>query len=61
VIFDIDSTVLVVYGHQEQARIGYNPIKRGGPSYHRPSATASRSLRCQSLSVTAMLGANPGG
>jgi hypothetical protein len=33
-ILDIDSTVLVVYGHQEQARIGYNPIKRGRPSYH---------------------------
>jgi hypothetical protein len=33
-IFDMDSTVLVVYGHQEQARIGYNPIKRGRPSYH---------------------------
>jgi Transposase DDE domain group 1 len=34
VIFDVDSTVLVVYGRQEQARIGYNPIKRGRPSYH---------------------------
>ena len=34
VIFDLDSTVLVVYGKQEQARIGYNPIKRGRPSYH---------------------------
>jgi hypothetical protein len=34
IIFDIDSTVLVVYGRQEQARIGYNPIKRGRPSYH---------------------------
>lgn len=34
VIFDIDSTVLVVYGHQEQARVGYNPLKRGRPSYH---------------------------
>lgn len=33
-IFDLDSTVLVVYGKQEQARIGYNPIKRGRPSYH---------------------------
>jgi len=33
-IFDVDSTVLVVYGNQEQARIGYNPIKRGRPSYH---------------------------
>ncbi len=34
VIFDVDSTVLVVYGKQEQARIGYNPVKRGRPSYH---------------------------
>ena len=34
VIFDVDSTVLVVYGKQEQARVGYNPIKRGRPSYH---------------------------
>ena len=33
-IFDVDSTVLVVYGKQEQARVGYNPIKRGRPSYH---------------------------
>jgi hypothetical protein len=33
-IFDVDSTVLVVYGLQEQARIGYNPRKRGRPSYH---------------------------
>ncbi len=33
VIFDVDS-VLVVYGKQEQARIGYNPVKRGRPSYH---------------------------
>lgn len=30
----VDSSVLVVYGRQEQARIGYNPIKRGWPSYH---------------------------
>ena len=34
IIFDVDSTVLVVYGKQEQARIGYNPLKRGRPSYH---------------------------
>src|SRR5713226_8913934 len=34
VIFDVDSTVLLVYGKQEQARIGYNPVKRGRPSYH---------------------------
>lgn len=30
--FDVDSTVLVVYGQQEGARRGYNPIKRGRPS-----------------------------
>jgi hypothetical protein len=29
-IFDLDSNVLVVYGRQEQAKIGYNPIKRAG-------------------------------
>lgn len=34
VIFDLDSTVLVLYGRQEFARVGYNPIKRGRPSYH---------------------------
>lgn len=34
VVFDLDSTVLVVYGKQEQARRGYNPIKRGRRSYH---------------------------
>lgn len=33
-LFDLDSTVLVVYGKQEQARVGYNPSKRGRPSYH---------------------------
>ena len=33
-LFDVDSTVLVVYGQQEQARTGYNPQKRGRPSYH---------------------------
>lgn len=33
-IFDLDSTVLTVYGRQGGARIGYNPKKRGRPSYH---------------------------
>jgi len=33
-VFDVDSTVLVLYGKQEQAKVGYNPIKRGRPSYH---------------------------
>ena len=34
VILDLDSTVLTLYGKQEMARIGYNPMKRGRPSYH---------------------------
>jgi len=34
VIFDLDSTVLILYGKQEMARVGYNPQKRGRPSYH---------------------------
>lgn len=34
VIFDLDSTVLTLYGRQEMARIGYNPQKWGRPSYH---------------------------
>ncbi len=33
VIFDLDSTVLTVYGHQQRAAVGYNPKKRGRPSY----------------------------
>jgi len=33
-LFDLDSTVLILYGKQEHARIGYNPIKEGRPSYH---------------------------
>lgn len=34
VLLDVDSTVLTLYGHQEKARIGYKPRKRGRPSYH---------------------------
>ena len=33
-VFDLDSVVVVLYGHQEGARIGYNPKKRGRHSYH---------------------------
>jgi len=33
VIFDLDSTILTVYGKQELARVGYNPSKRGRASY----------------------------
>ncbi|HZP00399.1 MAG TPA: IS1380 family transposase [Terriglobia bacterium] len=32
-IFDLDSTVLTVYGRQERAQVAYNPKKRGQPSY----------------------------
>src|SRR5262249_31711594 len=32
-IFDLAATVLVVYGHQEQARIGYTPPRGGRPAY----------------------------
>lgn len=34
VIFDLDSTVLTLYGKQEKAEVGYNPKKKGRPSYH---------------------------
>lgn len=33
VIFDIDGTVLTVYGRQQRAKVGYNPTKRGKKSY----------------------------
>lgn len=33
-VFDLDSTVLTVYGRLEGAKIGYNPFKKGRPSYH---------------------------
>jgi hypothetical protein len=33
-VFDVDSVVLVVYGHAEGARVGYNPKKPGRRSYH---------------------------
>lgn len=33
IIFDIDPTVLTVYGKQQRARVGYNPKKRGRRCY----------------------------
>ncbi len=33
-IFDMDSTVVIVYGRAEGARVGYNPKKPGRRSYH---------------------------
>jgi hypothetical protein len=32
--FDVDSVVLTLYGHQQGARLGYNPKKKGRRSYH---------------------------
>jgi hypothetical protein len=34
ITIDCDSTVCTVYGHQEGAEVGYNPHKKGAPSYH---------------------------
>lgn len=44
-MFDIDSTVLVVYG-KEEARIGYNPVKRGRPSCHPLFCVEDRAKDC---------------
>jgi Transposase DDE domain group 1 len=33
-ILDLDAVVFTVYGHQEGARVGYNPKKKGRRSYH---------------------------
>ncbi len=33
-VFHLDSVVLTLYGKQQGARVGYNPKKRGRPSYH---------------------------
>jgi hypothetical protein len=42
-IFDIDSTVVIIYGRQvEKARVGYNPKKPGRRSYHLLLAFESR-------------------
>jgi len=34
IIFDLDSVVLTLYGHQQGAQVGYNPKKKGRRSYH---------------------------
>ena len=33
-VFDLDSTVVTVFGHQDGAEVGYNPRYRGKRSYH---------------------------
>jgi hypothetical protein len=32
-VLDLDATIKTLYGHQEEARIGYNPTKPGRPSH----------------------------
>jgi DDE family transposase len=32
--FDLDTVIVTIYGHQQGARLGYNPKKRGRRSYH---------------------------
>lgn len=32
-ILDVDTTVKLLYGHREDARVGYNPTKPGRPSH----------------------------
>jgi len=33
-VLDIDNTVKTIYGHQEGAELGYNPVKPGRPSHN---------------------------
>lgn len=43
-ILDLDATVKTLYGRQEEARVGYNPMKPGRPShvYHAMVMTAAK-------------------
>ncbi len=43
-VLDLDTTVKTLYGHQEEASVGYNPHKPGRPShvYHAMLLTAAR-------------------
>lgn len=45
-ILDWDSTVLTRYGKQEDAKIGYNPVKRGRPSHHPLLAVVAGTRLC---------------
>ena len=33
-ILDVDNTVKPIYGHQEGAELGYNPVKPGRPGHN---------------------------
>lgn len=46
---DIDSTVTTVYGKQEGAEVGYNPTKKGRPSYSVKTAFTANNEDCANL------------
>ena len=48
-IADWDSTVNTRYGHQEDAKVGYNPHKRGRKSHHPLICVAARTRLCLHL------------
>ena len=50
-ILDIDSTVKTIYGHQEGARIGYNPHKPGRPSHVYHSYFMANTRLCLGVEV----------
>jgi len=46
---DIDSSLATVYGKQEEAEVGYNPTKRGRPSYSIKAAFIANNGDCINL------------
>ena len=64
-ILDVDSTVKPLYGHQQDAKVGYNPTKPGRPShaYHSYFVASIRmvlDIEVQAGNQTAPLFAQPG-
>ena len=45
-IFDLDSSVVTVFGRQERAEVGYNPRYRGKRSYNPVHCLVSRTSPC---------------
>jgi hypothetical protein len=63
-VLDVDTTVKVLYGHQQDAKLGYNPMKPGRPShaYHSYFAANIRmvlDMEVQAGNQTAPLFAQP--
>jgi hypothetical protein len=64
-VLDVDTTVKLLYGHQEDAKVGYNPTKPGRPShaYHSYFVANIRmvlDMEVQAGNQTAPLHAQPG-